>query len=64
MADRIVREPECAELTGLSRVTRWRMERAGQFPQRRQISPNSVGWLHSEVMAWLESRQPVSADAA
>jgi len=40
----------------LSDVTIWRMEKAGQFPKRRQISPGRVGWLASEVEAWIESR--------
>lgn len=44
---------------GLSRVTIWRMERDSLFPRRRQLSANSVGWLKSEVDAWIESRQLV-----
>jgi len=35
------------------------MERNGKFPRRRQISSNSVGWLKSEVDAWVESREQV-----
>src|SRR5215470_12666451 len=54
--DAIVREPECARLTGLSRSTRWRMERAGHFPRRRRISPSCIGWLRSEILAWMASR--------
>ena len=59
--DRFVREPECKALTGLSRVTRWRMEREGTFPARRQIAPNAVGWRLSELLEWLETRAPVAA---
>ena len=40
--DRFVREPEVHRLTGLSRTTRWRLERAGKFPRRRRISENAV----------------------
>lgn len=40
----------------LSDVTIWRLEKAGQFPKRRQISPGRVAWLASEVDAWVESR--------
>lgn len=54
--DRFVRELECGRITGLSRATRWRLERAGKFPKRRQLAPNSIGWLHSEVMNWLRER--------
>ena len=31
-------------MTGLSRSTAWREERAGRFPKRHRISPNSVAW--------------------
>ena len=41
----------------LSDVTIWRMEKLGQFPKRRHISPGRVAWLASEVDAWIESRQ-------
>jgi prophage regulatory protein len=55
--DRIIREAECHAITSLSRTSRWRMERAGQFPKRRQIGPGCVGWLASELAAWLASRR-------
>ena len=54
--DRFTREEECFRLTGLSRTTRWRLERNGGFPKRRQVSDNGVGWLLSEVLAWRDSR--------
>ena len=41
----------------LSDVTIWRMEKSGQFPKRRQLSPGRVAWLASEVDAWIESRE-------
>jgi len=56
LEDRFVREKECARLTGLSRVTRWRMEHAGTFPRRRQLSTNTVGWLASEIETWMRKR--------
>ena len=54
--DRVVREPETERRTGLSRATRWRMERAGKFPKRVKLGPNSVGWLESELEAWLSAK--------
>ena len=57
MSDRMIRERECRQMSGLSRTTRWRLERAGQFPRRRIISLNAVGWLESEVQDWLRGRQ-------
>ena len=56
--DRIIRENECKKITGLSRPTRWRLEKSDDFPKRRKIGPNSVGWLKSEIYEWLKSRHP------
>ena len=58
--DRFIRERECRELTALSRTTRWRLERAGQFPRRRQLSPNACGWILSEVVQWMTERAEVA----
>jgi len=55
-ADAIIREPECQALTRLSRATRWRLERAGLFPKKRQLSPGCNGWLRSEIDAWIAER--------
>ena len=54
--DRILREKEVGERTGLSRATRWRKIKAGEFPQPVQLSSRSVGWRESEVNAWLANR--------
>jgi prophage regulatory protein len=56
MTVRFIRRPEAAQITGLSVSTLWRMEVAGKFPARRQLNANSVGWLESEVLEWVESR--------
>ncbi len=56
MNDRFIREPECRATTGLSRTTRWRLERQQLFPKRRKISQNTVGWLESEILSWLRSK--------
>ncbi len=63
MPDRFVREVECKRITGLSRSTRWRLERAGVFPKRRQISANAVAWLESEIQEWLRARADLGAAA-
>jgi prophage regulatory protein len=54
--DRIVRERECHHRTGLSRSTRWRPERVGQFPRRLRLSPGCNGWRDSEITAWIAAR--------
>jgi prophage regulatory protein len=46
--------PEIARLTGgKSKMTIWRWENQGRFPRRIRFGENSVGWLRSEVDAWL-----------
>jgi prophage regulatory protein len=50
------------EISGLSNVTRWRMEKRGEFPKRRQISPNRVAYLESEVIAWMDTRPTSSSE--
>ena len=63
--DHFLREPEVQRITGLSRTTRWRLQRDGKFPHRRQISTNAVGWLASEINAWMAGRSaPVEPEAA
>ena len=55
--DRILRVRAVCERIGLSRPTLWRMVKAGQFPQPFQLaSPSSVGWLASEIDAWIAAR--------
>lgn len=65
--DRILRQRELLALIGLSRVTIWRLERAGLFPQRRRIGRNAIGWLKSDIDAWLTTRprgaQPAKCSA-
>ncbi len=56
-SDRIIRAKELIDMTGLSRTTLWRMEKAGTFPTRVSLGGHSVGWKHSEVQQWLQSRE-------
>ena len=52
----ILDEPTVEELTSLSRTTRWRMERRGEFPKRVRLSPGRVGWRQADIEAWIRSR--------
>lgn len=54
---RILNHNAVLDRVPLSRTTLWRMERAGLFPIRIQISPNRVGWIEAEIDAWLEERK-------
>jgi prophage regulatory protein len=53
---RMLRERQVKDLTGISRVTRWRLERRGEFPRKVRLTPRCVGWPESEVIAWLKER--------
>ena len=53
---KLLRFKELKTVVGLSRTSVWRLERRGEFPRRRQISRNVVGWREDEVFAWLDSR--------
>jgi len=57
LPERIVRTKELLELTGLSRTTIWRMEKAGTFPNRVSLGEASIGWRYSEVSEWIEKRE-------
>ena len=59
METRLIRYPEVGRLTGLSRTSVWRQEKAGKFPRRRRLGPNSVAWLLSEVQEYLRTREVV-----
>lgn len=52
-ADRIIRLEVVLYLTGLSRTTIWRLQRAGKFPKSRKLSARAVGWLESEITGWM-----------
>jgi prophage regulatory protein len=54
--ERMVRKQERRILTGVG-PTRWReMELEGAAPRRRILGPRSVGWMLSELLAWIKSR--------
>lgn len=60
---RILRINEVAKQVGLSRTTIWRLERSQEFPPRRKLAPNAVGWLADEIEEWIRSRAPVQAQS-
>ena len=63
----ILRLPEVKARTGLSRSTIYLRVAEGKFPPPINLGERSVGWLESEIDAWiakrieLSRRQPVSA---
>ena len=53
---RILNSNEVVKKIGWSKVTVWRMERAGLFPKRINLSNRRVGWAESKIEDWLDSR--------
>lgn len=50
--DKLLRPSEvCKKLGGISKSTLWRMEKRGELPKKRRISPGVVGFLESEINA-------------
>jgi predicted DNA-binding transcriptional regulator AlpA len=52
--DKILHFRHIQEITGRSRTTIWRWEKAGQFPKRVQLGPHGIGWRASEIQAWID----------
>lgn len=55
----VIRRARLRELTGFHPSTVDRLERAGLWPARRRLAPGCVGWLTSEVEAYLRGREKV-----
>jgi len=53
---KMLRLPEVIEATGLSRPTIYRLEAKGEFPKRRRLGRNSIGWIEEEIHAWIQAR--------
>ncbi len=54
----IIRTKELLQLLQIGRSTLWRWEKNQPgFPKRRKLGQRAVGYLRSEVAAWLASRE-------
>lgn len=56
MALTILRLPEVKARTGLSRSTIYLKMAEGSFPEPIALGVRSVGWIESEVDAWIAQR--------
>ena len=63
MTDSFLRLPTVLAQTGLSRSTLYEQMQKGVFPRPVQLGPRAVGWLESEVNAWLKARIGVDRKA-
>ena len=62
MQSKILRRAEVLALIGVSNVTLWRWVKENHFPSQVILGPGSVGWLASDVEAWIESRPRFHTD--
>lgn len=53
---RILRRPAVETTTGLSRSTIYQHMQAGTFPKPIRLGAKAVGWLESEIIAWIKAR--------
>ena len=61
---RILRKPEVVHRVGLSGMEIWRREKAGRFPRRVRLGPQSVGWVEAEIDDYLEQLVATRDDEA
>ena len=53
---RILGPKEVRKITNLSTTTIWRLEKAGKFPRRVNLTDSRVGWIETEIDEWLKAR--------
>ena len=63
MTPRILRLPSVRERTGLSRSSIYLRISEGRFPRPISLGERAVGWLESEITAWLNRRIEASRQA-
>jgi prophage regulatory protein len=52
----ISRMPAVQKRTGLSKASIYKLKAEGKFPQSISLSARSIGFLDSEITAWIEER--------
>jgi prophage regulatory protein len=57
----LLRLREVQRISGLSRSSIYRMEAAGNFPARVQLSERAIAWRADEIHAWIAARPRVAA---
>lgn len=56
MSNKILRLPAVKAKTGLSRSTIYARASVGTFPASLSLGPNTVGWVESEIDAWINKQ--------
>ena len=58
---KILKLKDVVRMTSIGKVTIWRLEQRGEFPEKIVLSPNRVGWIEDEVSDWIASRPRISS---
>jgi prophage regulatory protein len=58
---KILRLPDVMKATGLSRSSIYSFVKESTFPKPRKLSARAVGWLQSDIEAWIVQRVEHSA---
>lgn len=58
--DPILRLPQVKALTGLGKSSIYSAMRKGSFPKSRALGARAIGWIQSDIVAWIESRKAAS----
>ena len=61
MEKTVLRTKEVVDQYGVSRSFIWREEKKGTFPKRVKLGARAVGWLKTELDAWLNGRKEAGA---
>lgn len=62
--EEVLRWPDVHRIVKLSRTTVQKLEKLGKFPRRIRLTDYSIGWLRSDVAAWMASRRSTTTPAA
>ncbi|HEC0407967.1 AlpA family transcriptional regulator [Pseudomonas aeruginosa] len=53
---KVLRLDAVVQVTGLARSTIYKLVGEGEFPRPVPLTARSVGWIESEVIAWIKSK--------
>ncbi|AXS83249.1 helix-turn-helix transcriptional regulator [Marinobacter sp. Arc7-DN-1] len=56
MTDRVLRRKEVTSMVGLGTTKIYELISEGRFPKPIKLSVRSVGWLESEIQAWIKEQ--------
>lgn len=53
---KLIKIKEVTALTSLARATIYKKVSEGEFPKQVSLGTNSVAWLESEILEWIEEK--------